>query len=52
MSAFQGPAPTRPDDSDHATVLDATTGEILRALTLDATRTYQPQETTRPEPPH
>jgi len=32
------------------TILDATTGELLRELTLDPTRKYQPQQTTRPEP--
>ncbi|WP_413449998.1 integrase core domain-containing protein [Georgenia phoenicis] len=36
----------------HITIAAAATGEILRDLTLDTTRTYQPQETTRPEPPH
>lgn len=32
------------------TIIDATTGETLRELTLDPTRKYQPQQTTRPEP--
>ena len=29
--------------NDHATVIDATTGEILTEHTLDPTRTYQPK---------
>jgi len=32
------------------TILDATTGEVLRELTLDTTHRYQPQQRTRPEP--
>ena len=32
------------------TVLDATTGEVLRELTLDTTRKYQPQHSKKPEP--
>jgi transposase InsO family protein len=32
------------------TIIDATTGEVLRQLTLDTTRKYQPQNSTRPEP--
>jgi len=32
------------------TVIDATTGEVLRQLTLDTTRRYQPQNTQHPEP--
>ena len=32
------------------TIIDATTGQLLRELTLDPTRKYQPQQTTRPEP--
>ena len=32
------------------TVIDATTGEILRELTLDTTRKYQPQNSKKPEP--
>jgi transposase InsO family protein len=32
------------------TILDATTGQTLRELTLDPTRKYQPQHATRPEP--
>jgi transposase InsO family protein len=34
----------------HITIAAAATGEILRQLTLDTSRTYQPQETTKPEP--
>lgn len=30
------------------TIIDATTGEILRELTLDPSRKYQPQQTTTP----
>lgn len=36
----------------HITIAAAATGEILRDLTLDTTRTYQPQKTTKPEPPY
>ena len=32
------------------TIIDATTGQLLRELTLDPTRKYQPQQHTRPEP--
>lgn len=32
------------------TVIDATTGEVLRQLTLDPTRKYQPQKAQHPEP--
>jgi transposase InsO family protein len=32
------------------TIIDATTGAILRQLTLDPTRTYQPRTATNPEP--
>ena len=32
------------------TVLDAVTGEVLRQLTLDTTRRYQPQNSKKPEP--
>ena len=32
------------------TIIDATTGELLRHLTLDTTRTYQPINNARPEP--
>jgi transposase InsO family protein len=32
------------------TVIDATTGEVLRQLTLDPTRRYQPQNAQHPEP--
>jgi len=31
-------------------VIDATTGEVLRQLTLDTTRRYQPQKPQHPEP--
>jgi transposase InsO family protein len=34
----------------HITVLDATTGEVLRELTLDTRRKYQPQNSKKPEP--
>jgi transposase InsO family protein len=32
------------------TIIDATTGEVLRQLTLDPTRRYQPQTAKNPEP--
>ena len=32
------------------TIIDATTGELLRELTLNPNRKYQPQQDTRPEP--
>ncbi|WP_275938374.1 hypothetical protein [Knoellia locipacati] len=32
------------------TIIDATTGEVLRQLTLDTTRKYQPQKPQHPEP--
>ncbi|KGN32164.1 transposase [Knoellia sinensis KCTC 19936] len=32
------------------TIIDATTGEVLRQLTLDPTRKYQPQKPQHPEP--
>ena len=32
------------------TIIDATTGEVLRQLTLDPTRQYQPQKPQHPEP--
>jgi transposase InsO family protein len=32
------------------TIIDTHTGEILRELTLDPTRKYQPQDSTTPEP--
>jgi hypothetical protein len=34
----------------HITVIHATTGEVLRELTLDTTRPYQPQTAKNPEP--
>ena len=34
----------------HITISDATTGEVLRELTLDTTRRYQPQNAKLPEP--
>jgi transposase InsO family protein len=34
----------------HITIAAASTGEILRELTLDTSRTYQPLTTTKPEP--
>ena len=34
----------------HITVIHATTGEVLRELTLDTTRRYQPQTARNPEP--
>ncbi|MFD1717865.1 hypothetical protein [Georgenia deserti] len=36
----------------HITIATAETGEILRELTLDTSRTYQHLETTKPEPSH
>jgi len=35
----------------HIRVVAATTGELLRELTLDTTRDYQPQNTTKPPNP-
>jgi transposase InsO family protein len=32
------------------TIIDATTGELLRELALDTTRKYQPQNSKKPEP--
>ncbi|MBD2760950.1 hypothetical protein IEE94_15795 [Yimella sp. cx-573] len=32
------------------TVIHAVTGEVLRDLTLDTSRDYQPQKQPRPEP--
>ncbi|NHI20605.1 flagellar protein FlaG [Phycicoccus endophyticus] len=34
----------------HITVIDTTTGELIRQLTLDTTRRYQPQNQGLPEP--
>jgi hypothetical protein len=33
------------------TIIHATTGKILRELTLDTSRDYQPQKTTKPPNP-
>lgn len=34
----------------HARVVHAITGELLRGLTLDPTRDYQPQKHNKPDP--
>ena len=35
----------------HVRIVNATTGELLRELTIDTSRDYQPRKTTKPPNP-